>query len=152
MDVDTSVSALFDLHFCRRSALYEIEAMLEGRHPMRRRRGGLDIFTYDRVNPPLNLTLIPPFLIGRPVWDVWIAGWASSICEVVANDFTTAVFHLNHRVHHNAKAKWDVAYNHKLSIANKGFFASSQSTKWIAKNGSLIKNKYFSWETGHVSV
>jgi hypothetical protein len=150
MDVDIPINALSDIHFCKRSVLYEIDRVMDTYDPIPHTRGGLDVFTYDRTNPPINLSLIPPFLMGRPAWDVWVAGLASSVSEVVSTDFRPSVFHLEHLVHHRTKDEWGVRYNDEVAEKNHGFYSRSSGIRWFASNGTLIRNKKHCWrENGH---
>jgi hypothetical protein len=124
-----------------------MERIILSSHPYPHLDGGLDIFTYERANPPINLNLIPLFLVGRPAWDTWIAGWASSLCDVVSTNFSPPAFHLNHESRHASYQEDGAVYNLNLADRSNGFWTSSRHVKWIARKGLLVKNDAYFWQT-----
>jgi hypothetical protein len=102
--------------------------------------GGVDIFTFARSKPPVDLDAIPPFLIGRPVWDFWVIGWSNEIADTISTDFTPPIYHLDHKSRNRNRADPTVRYNTKLGKRRGRFFAGVGSTKWLAVDGVLQAN------------
>jgi hypothetical protein len=150
-DVGVPFTAIESLYFCKDSFLLEVDQMVREYRPAQHDWGGMDIFTFYRPRPPINFSAMPPFLMGRPAWDLWLAGWANTLCETVSTTHIPPVYHLNHAVHHRSHTSWDVVYNLGLAIDKKGYFATTFHMKWYARNGELFSNRKYKWEVGRVN-
>jgi hypothetical protein len=101
---------------------------------------GMDYFVFPRG----LFSEIPPFAVGRPVWDNWLLFRARQIRAVVV-DGTHAItaIHQNHDYHHHAEGKqgiWggpEMASNLLLAGGRSHVFTLHNATHRITVNGAV---------------
>jgi hypothetical protein len=142
MNVNFTLTALTKVRFCERFLLRDIDRLMKKLGPEPNRGGGVDIFTFLRSKPPIDLSRIPPFLMGRPVWDCWILGWSSRFCQTISTNFTPPIFHLNHESRNRDPKDPTVSYNERLGKRTGRFFAGASRVNLIARGGRIFVNEF----------
>lgn len=119
--------------------LNQIESMIYNSTHRNHSPDGIDCFTFRKDKLPFDPTLIPPFIIGRFVWDNWLVGWLNTICDTVTFHTDPPIYHVNHIRHVNNKKDPRVAVNFNFMEANNHYLGTNTDTKWEVKNDALIE-------------
>jgi hypothetical protein len=110
--------------------------------------GGIDVFTFDRDNPPFDLSGIPRFVIGRLHWDVWMVKKANDCCDPIYTKFEPPVYHLNHKS--TPHDYWTRGAQRNRALAVKaGGWENVWNSKWYLSKGQVKRNRHR--RNGHIS-
>jgi hypothetical protein len=131
------------LRFTPDHLLADIDEVMGAMDSDKYARGGIDIFTFYAKQPPVDLSLIPPFLMGRFFWDLGFVGWANQVCNTISTKFSPPIYHIKHKWRRVNRSESDVGYNFELVKANGGYELRADQSKWRLVNGKLVKNRWF---------
>jgi hypothetical protein len=140
IDFDMTSGEYDKLRFRQDGLLADIDAMVERSKHSDHSPYGIDTFTF-RVDPPFDVDLIPPYVMGRYNWDNWLVGWWNKICDTVTFNLDPPIYHMNHVRHSFDVNDSKVAINHHLKKANNDYFGSNYDTKWQVVPGDIVAKR-----------
>jgi hypothetical protein len=129
------------LRFTQNSLLVDIDSMVQRSPHSNYCVDGIDSFTFNVNLPPFNAAMIPPFLMGRPVWDNWLIGWCNQISDTVTFNLDPPIYHINHVNHTNDPKDPKVIFNRELWKANGNYYGTNINTKWRVINRRIVARR-----------
>lgn len=97
-----------------------------------------DFILFSKNRLDLNLDDIPPFHMGRQIWDAWVVGWASEQIPVVSTGGRCGSYHMAHarNTYGRDTAKLSENFQMAHNRGEKAGFASKMKLR--IENNSLI--------------
>lgn len=99
----------------------------------------IDSFTFRADQVPFDVRRIPPFFMGRPLWDGWLVGYMNSVCDTITYGDTSRLYHIEHP---RNESNWSGSNPETASNKNNykpRFYGDNSRTKWMVENGFLVK-------------
>jgi hypothetical protein len=137
-DVDANESAFSGMDYSAEHFNGDFRSIVKTvpHHP--RTVGGIDIFTFNRLELPLNLDRFPDFLAGRPPWDNWLLAWANRCATTFSPLFDPPIYHFEHDGHLRSLEDPTVKYNYEVFENAGGGKDMYFQVKWYLKHGKLV--------------
>jgi hypothetical protein len=145
-DVDFPIWGFNQVRFAPNHMMHDIDRVMVVLNASKHAMGGIDIFTFNRDDPPFELEGIPHFLMGKLHWDVWLVKMANECCDPIYTKFDPPIYHLNHHAKPHNYFERKARRNTALAL-KAGGWENVWNSKWYLNEGKLCYNE--DKRTGH---
>jgi hypothetical protein len=102
---------------------------------------GMDTFLFQIHGLGLEPERIPPFVMGRYLWDNWFVGYLNHFCDIVTFSLDPPIYHINHKPNERNPNEDQFAANHYLWKSNRRYYGSNLDVMWKFSNPMLIRRR-----------
>jgi hypothetical protein len=139
MDFTLNLTHFDNLKFGGNSLLQQIDVMVKNSPHSIYQPTGIDMYLFRIDCLRLEPKRIPPFMMGRPLWDNWLVGYATTIGDTITFALNPPVYHIRHQ---SQWAGWKcerVSLNYHTWKANNEYMGSNVDAKWRVSGNALVR-------------